>query len=266
MILLFLLLADLEPLGRFEDKALAEVSGLVASRRHEGIFWAINDSGNPPALYAVRRDGSLVARFVVGVPNVDWEELATDDDGHLFVGDIGNNEGRLPLRAIHRFDEPDPSRPSETPLKPTATSFYSFEPNRRFDAEGFYLVGDVAVLASKTRDKSEAELSTVTLDPPAPLLRPAKPKPIGRLPEFREPVTGLALHRNGRWLAACSPTAMRVYRRGEDGWLLRHAIAYSSREVESIAWDGDDLILASEDRRLWRVTVKAWRTSGERGR
>ena len=37
---------------------LRELSGFAASRIHPGIFWAHNDSGNAPALYALRADGS----------------------------------------------------------------------------------------------------------------------------------------------------------------------------------------------------------------
>ncbi|MEO6810963.1 MAG: hypothetical protein ABI353_17770, partial [Isosphaeraceae bacterium] len=73
----------LESMGRLEHPAIREASGIVASRRHPGVFWVHNDSGNPPALFAVRRDGSLIQEFAVGVPNVDWEDVATDDNGHL---------------------------------------------------------------------------------------------------------------------------------------------------------------------------------------
>src|SRR3954470_12775279 len=78
-------------IGRLEHPAIREASGIVASRRHPGIFWVHNDSGNPPALYAIRRDGALVRAYRVGVPNVDWEDIAADGEGHLFLGDTGNN-------------------------------------------------------------------------------------------------------------------------------------------------------------------------------
>src|SRR3954452_21411316 len=106
-------LAPLEPMGRFDARAIREASGIVRSRRHPGIFWVHNDSGNPPALFAVRGDGTLVRAFAVALPNIDWEDIAIDDDGHLYLGEIGNNGGRLPLRAVYRLDEPDPSRPAE---------------------------------------------------------------------------------------------------------------------------------------------------------
>ncbi len=84
----------------------------MPSRRYPGVFWVHNDSGNPAALFAVRADGRVLRRYQVAAPNLDWEDLAADDAGHLVVGDIGNNGERLPLRALLLFDEPDPaSRP-----------------------------------------------------------------------------------------------------------------------------------------------------------
>ena len=34
-------------------KELHELSGIVASRKHPGVFWAHNDSGNPLELFAI---------------------------------------------------------------------------------------------------------------------------------------------------------------------------------------------------------------------
>ena len=94
--------------GRIAAKAVGESSGLVASRRHAGVFWTVNDSGNDPVLYAISREGELIAAFPVDAKNVDWEDLAIDDDGHLYVADVGNNDGRRTEVRVLRVDEPDP--------------------------------------------------------------------------------------------------------------------------------------------------------------
>src|SRR5271165_6626864 len=116
--------SPLEHLGRFDARALPEASGIAKSRRHPGIFWVHNDSGNPPALFAIRRDGTVVREFRLEVPNVDWEDIAADNEGHLYLGDIGNNGGLLALRAVYRLDEPDPARPATAPLRVSAATFY----------------------------------------------------------------------------------------------------------------------------------------------
>ena len=48
-------------------------------------------------------------------PPIDWEDIAADDEGHLYVGDIGNNGGLLAIRAIYRIDEPNPEKAATAP-------------------------------------------------------------------------------------------------------------------------------------------------------
>ena len=73
----------LETIGRLDEKLIPEASGIVKSRRHSGIFWVHNDSGNPPLLFAIRADGRIVRQFRLAIPNIDWEDIAIDDQGHL---------------------------------------------------------------------------------------------------------------------------------------------------------------------------------------
>ncbi len=252
----------LEPIGRLEHPAIREASGIVQSRRFPGVFWTHNDSGNPPALFAVTRDGKLIREYTVAVPNVDWEDIAIDDAGHLYLGEIGNNDGRLPLRAIYEIDEPDPTRASATPLPVTKASFYRFPRGGRFDAEGLFIDRGRAIVVAKTFDGREAELFAIPLDPPAPLLRPALPEPVGRLPGLIEPATAADLSRDGRHLAVASTHATRVYERDRSGgWKLVGAVPHRSDVMEALCWDGDDLILAGEGRGLYRIAERTWRRS-----
>ncbi len=109
--------SPLETVGRLDEKRIPEASGVVKSRTYADIFWVHNDSGNPPLLFAIRGDGRIVRQFRLAIPNIDWEDIAIDGRGHLYLGDIGNNTRALPLRAIYRIDEPDPNsaRTSRSP-------------------------------------------------------------------------------------------------------------------------------------------------------
>src|ERR671913_266090 len=64
--------------GRIKADSLVEASGLVASRRHPGVYWTHND-GSDGVLHAVRRDGSVVARMRVDTKFDDWEDVAVDE-------------------------------------------------------------------------------------------------------------------------------------------------------------------------------------------
>ena len=255
----------LERIGRLDHPAIREASGIVASRKHPGVFWVHNDSGNPPALFAVRRNGSLIRAFSVGVPNVDWEDVALDDSGHLYIGDIGNNDTRLPLRAVYQLDEPDPfQEPKEKrPLAVLTACYYRFAPGNRFDAEGLVVAKGQALLVSKTFDGRDAEIHAIPFNPPAQLFKPAIPERVGSLPGFTKPVTGASLSADGMRLAVCSLDAVGVYEKSDKAAWKRLAIRpfRCDDQVEAIAWDGDDLILAGERRGLYKIPVNSWRES-----
>ena len=70
---------------------VAESSGLAESSDGQD-FWTHNDSGGLPELYRVSFDGRLkeVVKFD-SVYNRDWEDLASDRNGRLWIGDFGNN-------------------------------------------------------------------------------------------------------------------------------------------------------------------------------
>jgi hypothetical protein len=261
--LLLLLLSaepnDAKPIGRLEHPPIREASGIVKSRRFPNIFWVHNDSGNPPALFAVHADGTLVREYKVSAANVDWEDIAIDNDGHLYLGDIGNNNGRLPVRAIYRVDEPDPSREPDGPLQVTLASFYRFPKDGRFDAESLVIDGKRALIVAKTFSKDDAVIYAVPLDPPASLLRPALPERVGALAGFTEPATGASLSEDGQWLAVCGYEVARVYHRDGERWALAAEVHFRADEIEAICWDGRDLVLAGEARGLYRINESSWR-------
>lgn len=261
-------IAPLELMGRFDARAIPEASGIVKSRRHPGIFWVHNDSGNAPMLFAVRADGRVVRRFRLAFPNLDWEDIAIDDRGHLYLGDIGNNTGLLRFRTIYRIDEPDPTTPEgggEAPLPAGRAVPYALPRQSRFDAEGLFLDAGNLVLVAKYLDGRDAELFAVPLEP-ATHPGSASPRPIGRLPGFVEPATGADLSEDGTLLAVCSYTVTRVYRREGRGaassWRPAADVRYVSLPIEGVAWDGRDLVLAAEEARgLFRLREAAWRAA-----
>ncbi len=105
--------------GTVADPAIVELSGLVASRRLDGIYWAHNDSGDQARIFALDETGARRGEFVLdGVTALDWEDItlvpgSTSDD--IVVADIGDNQAVRDSVTIVRVPEPDlpaePSRP-----------------------------------------------------------------------------------------------------------------------------------------------------------
>lgn len=106
---------------------LREFSGLAASRRHPGIYWAHNDSGNALALHAIREDGRIVASFPIpGVKSRDPEDVAvgpcdaTGKGSCIYLADIGDNGQRRTSVQLLRLPEPGElrSRPLRAAVLP----------------------------------------------------------------------------------------------------------------------------------------------------
>lgn len=101
---------DVDARGTVRDARLDELSGLVASRRSRGLFWAIEDSGADPVFAALREDGTLAGRWSVpGAENDDWEDIAAGpgpDGPVLYAADIGDNAERRDEVVVYRVPEP----------------------------------------------------------------------------------------------------------------------------------------------------------------
>ena len=105
---------------RLADPRIVESSGLALSRRHPGVVWTHNDSGDQARLFAVGSDGRTRAVLTLaGVEARDWEAVAAgrDDRGRpaLFAGDIGDNNGVWPEVAVYRVTEPAVLRDATVP-------------------------------------------------------------------------------------------------------------------------------------------------------
>ncbi len=55
-------------------------------------YWTHNDAGNPENIYNFRLNavGNIIKTIDVGVPFIDWEDMATDDLNNVYLGDFGN--------------------------------------------------------------------------------------------------------------------------------------------------------------------------------
>jgi hypothetical protein len=99
--------------GTIDAGELAEVSGMIASRKNKGNFWVINDSGNQPRIYLIDRFGRIVhSAWLKNCRNRDWEDLAIKTntetgEPQLVVADIGDNGARRDHINLLVFDEPD---------------------------------------------------------------------------------------------------------------------------------------------------------------
>jgi hypothetical protein len=78
-----------------------EASGLVIE---EGRFIWHNDSGDGPYLYTTDTEGSMLKIDTLSARASDYEDIAQDRTGILYVGDFGNNRGRRTAETVYIHD------------------------------------------------------------------------------------------------------------------------------------------------------------------
>lgn len=130
--------------GTIASPAIDELSGLAASRRTPGVWWAHNDSGDSARVFAVGDDGRDLGEFVLnGASAVDWEDIAVGPGpapgtNYLYVGDIGGNVAPRSTVTVYRVPEPavDTNAPSGAPLPVGGVDALTLQyPAGTYDAE-----------------------------------------------------------------------------------------------------------------------------------
>ena len=98
-------------LGKLESEDLPETSGLAAFSTEPNLLFAVNDSGNPPGIYALTLDGKEAGHWPIDYPDThDFEDLAAfalNGKSYLLVADTGDNLHWRPRLNILVFDAPD---------------------------------------------------------------------------------------------------------------------------------------------------------------
>jgi len=238
--------------GYYDHEPIRESSGLVASRQYEGVYWTLSDSGNPADLYATGLDGKLIREVSVeGATNRDWETLATDDKGQLWIGEIGNNSRQRSDLRIYLIAEPNP-HDENTSAKVIAQYPYAYT-GENVDAEGMFIHEGLPYIISKERERAVLHRFTELVD--------GKPHTLERVGELAGDVyrvTGASLNEAGTRLAAVTYGRLWIYHNEKPinivnlirskPWSMPHDFG-----VEACAFDGDDLILTNEARSLFSL-------------
>ncbi len=257
--------AALKVVGRLPE-SIREASGLCKSRQHEGVFWTHSDSGNAPLLFAITRTGELLATYrVKGAVNLDWESIETDDNGRLYVCDVGNNlpGGPLKTRWIDIVREPDPrAKPVTDPDGPRELAIerqqhFTF-PDQAHDVEGVVRTPDALLLFGKVRE-APAPIFALSFkaNEAARTSKPVLLRTLGTVSATR--ITGAALTSARDRLALCTYDRAWLFelRADEDfqqiDRRLVRTIRFAPTQIEGCEWDGDRLLLVSEDRSLYEI-------------
>jgi hypothetical protein len=247
-------------LARISDPRIVESSGVVASRRYADLFWTHNDGGGPKkqVLYAIDLEGNTHASFpVIGVTLHDWEDIAIDDAGHLYIGDIGNNDAKRDALTVYEIDEPNPHAGTGA-ISPKRAWKLKF-PGAAFDCEGLFVWKNQGYVVSKVFDKARAQIFRFPLketNEPVTLELVATTK-------IKSPVTGADISSDGTLLGLVAKNGAYVFR--IDGDVTRvnnanpHHTKLKNQHIEGCCFVPEGLLATSERRMIFLFTDPAFR-------
>lgn len=231
------------PLLRIQDPALLESSGLAASAWHEGILWTHADGGSVAEVRALDSGGETVATITLeGIDPYDPEALAPGDRQGLptlFLGDIGDNLEKRPDVSVFRFAEPLDVRDQTV----EATWYRFTYPDGPHDAEALLVHPGTGRVLIATKSLGGGGLYEA---PPNLLTADEGSNRLVRVADAPPLVTDGAYLPDGRFVLRTYATVL-VYDR--PGHQVGSAALPLQPQGESLAVDGDALLVGSEGRR-----------------
>lgn len=242
------------------DPRIKESSGVVASRRYADVFWTHNDGGGPKTqvLYAIDREGNTRASFpVTGVTLHDWEDIAIDGAGHLYIADIGNNDSKRDTLAVYVIDEPNPQA-GAGPISLKRAWKLKF-PQAPFDCESLFVWKDYGYVVSKVFDNAHAQIFRF------PLKETNRPLTLELVAttKIESPVTGADISADGTLLGLVAKNGAYVFR--IDGDVARvnnanpHHTKLKDEHIEGCCFVPEGLLVTSERRMIFLFTEPAFR-------
>ena len=140
----------------FPDK-LKEVSAVEITAK-SSLIWVCEDSGNKAELYALDAEGKIANTVSIkNADNNDWEDLTSDKDGNIYIGDFGNNDNTRENLAIYKINAADLTK-TEAQIAQKVEFYYpgqkDFPPKksqRFYDCEAFFFYNDNFYLFTKNR-------------------------------------------------------------------------------------------------------------------
>ncbi|MEO9892966.1 hypothetical protein [Aurantibacter sp.] len=138
--------------------SLKESSGMATY--NQKAVWVVEDSGNHDKIYKVDLSGDIKEELEVkNGKNHDWEDLTTDTNGNLYIGDFGNNTNKRKNLVIYKLPNPE----KENGDKITAEKIEFNYPNQNkfppkksklyFDAEAFFHWNGFLYVITKNRSR-----------------------------------------------------------------------------------------------------------------
>lgn len=252
---------DVLLIGKIQHRGITESSGIVVSRKNPELFWTHNDGGGKrQVLYALTRAGQPIAEFrVTGTVLEDWEDIAADAKGNLFLGDVGNNDAKRTSIAVYQVDEPD-TKETQNGLARVTRTWNLRYPKAPFDCESLFVWNDHGYLISKVFDDERADIYRFSLTNAAPF----QTLEVVAEVKIDSPVTGADISPDGNLLAVLAKNGAYVFRiNGDVARAAKgkpHQTKFKHEHVEGCTFVPEGLLVTAESREIYLFEDEAFRS------
>lgn len=170
LLFIFLILLSCQNFGQLTlladiPKKLEEVSGTEIAPKSD-LIWMINDSGNKPELYGLNEKGEIIKEIYIKAKNHDWEDLTSDENGTIYIGDFGNNQNKRKNLSIIivEHNELDEKNAEVDEIEFEYPNQHKFPPKKKdlyFDTESFFYFKNYLYILTKSRVKDNYGKTTL---------------------------------------------------------------------------------------------------------
>lgn len=255
---------DAARVGTIQDDRINEASGIVASRQHQGVYWTHND-GSDGVLYAISRDGSLLGLARLDVKVRDWEDIAADDAGNIYIADTGNNSGNRRHVFVHRIREPDPKTLSRRRARklPVDRTWRIDFPDGPANIESLFIWQNSGYVIFKQPAGKPAEIYRFDLcDADKTMMDKVVELPVD------QPISAADLSADGSQLAALARGSLWIFQVNGQIASAEKAdvthVRFPSVQAEGCCFGGDEILIVAESREIFAVARPAPTTQSAR--
>ena len=230
---------------------LNESSGLSKAWQ-DGYYWTHNDSGGSPELYMIDSRGYIFDTLAINnANNYDWEDLAKDNVGNIYVGDFGNNSNSRKDLVIYKRSHEQVEQITFTYPDQTFTENES----RIFDCEAFFWSNNSLYLVTKSWEKGVKHSRMYVLPD---TLGHHTAKLVGNL-DVKAQITGADISPNGKRFALISygkVLLFNIINGNIDFSNPEKCIKIAKGQTEAIVFENDQkLVFTNENRRIYSINL-----------
>ncbi len=228
-----------------------ENSGLVKAWQ-DGYYWTHNDGGGNPELYMLNAKGQLFDTLEVkNAINVDWEDLAKDSKGSLYIGDFGNNSNKRENLSIYKRSSSTVEKINFKYLDQT----FEKDEARVFDCEAFFWFNNSLYIFTKSWEKGK-KLTKIYKVPD--VVGDYSVPPIDQT-ILKTPVTGADVSPDGSKFALITYGKIFIY--GIENQAINFkkpikCIKIGKNQTEAIVFENNNkIVFTNEQRKIYSIEI-----------